>query len=62
MSLDDIVCRKLVRDKIPEIIRQCGKEPVVRHLDEKAFREAVGRKVLEEAFELFTSWRKGEPE
>ncbi|MGW5263942.1 nucleoside triphosphate pyrophosphohydrolase [Microbispora sp. NPDC004025] len=43
---------KLVRDKIPDIIRRDGREPVVTVLDEVAFREALLAKLLEESAEL----------
>lgn len=43
---------KLVRDKIPEIIRADGREPVIRKLEEKEYIEALKRKVVEEATEL----------
>jgi superfamily II DNA or RNA helicase/predicted house-cleaning noncanonical NTP pyrophosphatase (MazG superfamily)/HKD family nuclease len=63
MSRDDLVVyRKLVRDRIPEIIRQSGKEPFIRHLEEKSFQSALGRKILEEAYELFAQWQRKNPE
>ena len=43
---------KLVRDRIPEIIRRSGEEPVVVFLDEMAGRRALLDKVFEEAHEL----------
>lgn len=43
---------KLVRDKIPELIRADGRRPVVRVLDDDAYRDALHDKLLEEAAEL----------
>ncbi|MEU8198288.1 nucleoside triphosphate pyrophosphohydrolase [Microbispora amethystogenes] len=43
---------KLVRDKIPDLIRQDGREPIVTVLDDLAYREALLDKLLEESFEL----------
>jgi predicted house-cleaning noncanonical NTP pyrophosphatase (MazG superfamily) len=42
---------KLVRDRIPEIIRAEGLHPVTRVLDEESYREALLAKLLEEARE-----------
>lgn len=57
----DIIYRKLVRDKIPEIIKKHGKTPFTRQIEGKAYRKAVGRKILEEAYELFSRWVKEDP-
>lgn len=46
---------KLVRDRIPEIIEREGKEFEVRVLDEAEYREALRRKVVEEATEIKTA-------
>ncbi|MHC1744018.1 MAG: DEAD/DEAH box helicase family protein [Syntrophobacteraceae bacterium] len=54
--------RKLVRDKIPEIIREQGGSALVRALSADEFDDAIGRKVLEEAHELFNAWRTGSPQ
>jgi len=43
---------KLVRDRIPEIIRKQGGEPRVRKLDEESFREALCDKLGEETKEF----------
>ncbi|MFI7694191.1 hypothetical protein ACIBQ6_34370 [Nonomuraea sp. NPDC049655] len=43
---------KLVRDNIPEIIRQNGGEPVITSLDEAGYRKALLVKLFEEATEL----------
>ncbi len=43
---------KLIRDKIPEIIKEAGWTPTLRILRKKEFLNAVKKKVLEEAGEL----------
>ncbi len=43
---------RLVRDRIPEIIRRSGRRPRVTTLDEQACRKALHDKLLEEAAEL----------
>ncbi|MEU6741999.1 nucleoside triphosphate pyrophosphohydrolase [Streptosporangium sandarakinum] len=43
---------KLVRDKIPDIIRQSGEEPVITVLDDIDYRSALLTKLFEEATEL----------
>ncbi len=44
--------KKLVRDKIPEIIRASGKEPVTRVLDDKEYLEELVKKLKEEVNEF----------
>lgn len=44
-------CRKLVRDRIPEIIQAEGRHPVTRVLDEAGYQEALLDKLIEEATE-----------
>ena len=46
-----IPCRKLVRDRIPEIIQADGRHPVTRALDDAAYRAALLSKLVEEARE-----------
>src|ERR1700737_4081133 len=46
---------KLVRDKIPELIRRDGREPTVTVLDGAAYRTALREKLLEEATELIAA-------
>jgi predicted house-cleaning noncanonical NTP pyrophosphatase (MazG superfamily) len=46
-----VVYRKLVRDRIPEIIQSEGRHPVTRVLDEASYRQALLEKLLEEARE-----------
>lgn len=46
------VYNKLVRDRIPEIIKKDGGIPVIRKLSQKEFKAEVLKKVLEEAKEL----------
>jgi predicted house-cleaning noncanonical NTP pyrophosphatase (MazG superfamily) len=43
--------RKLVRDKIPEIIRAGGGHPVTRVLDQAGYQQALVGKLAEEAAE-----------
>jgi predicted house-cleaning noncanonical NTP pyrophosphatase (MazG superfamily) len=43
---------KLVRDKIPDIIRNSGREPAVRAISGCQLEEALKEKLLEEALEL----------
>ena len=43
---------KLVRDRIPEIIREDGGDPRTRRLDDEAFREALCAKLAEETSEF----------
>lgn len=43
---------KLVRDRIPEIIKQNGETPFVRILNEKEYRVELERKLLEEYHEV----------
>lgn len=42
---------KLVRDRIPELIRSQGSEPKTRRLSEREFIDALARKLVEEAEE-----------
>jgi len=46
---------KLVRDKIPEIMRRHGLNPIVRTLNESAFAEALREKLHEEVSEYTDS-------
>lgn len=43
--------RKLVRDRVPEIIQAEGRHPVTRVLDEAGYRQALLDKLAEEAEE-----------
>ncbi|NWH06515.1 phospholipase D-like domain-containing protein [Desulfobacter latus] len=53
-----IIYQKLIRDRIPEIIEANGKTAHIREIRGKELWDAVGRKILEEAFELFEEWQK----
>lgn len=46
-----VPCRKLVRDRIPDIIQAGGRRPVTRVLDEAGYRRALLDKLAEEAGE-----------
>ena len=46
------IFNKLVRDGIPEIIRQSGETPEVRILDEEEYKLELAKKLVEEAREL----------
>jgi predicted house-cleaning noncanonical NTP pyrophosphatase (MazG superfamily) len=43
---------KLVRDKIPDIIRQSGREPDIRRISGDELNAALKNKLVEEALEL----------
>ena len=46
-----VVCRKLVRDRIPALIEAEGHHPVTRVLDETSYHQALLAKLIEEAQE-----------
>lgn len=46
---------KLVRDKIPEVIRRAGKQPVTDTLSREAMAAALDRKLMEEVREYLES-------
>jgi predicted house-cleaning noncanonical NTP pyrophosphatase (MazG superfamily) len=50
--MGEIVYKKLVRDRIPEIITADGQEPVIRTLGTSEFRRELLAKLVEEAIEL----------
>lgn len=50
-----IIYQKLVRDKIPAVIKQDNQQPVVRTLDNKEFRTRLLEKLIEEAQEFLES-------
>ena len=43
---------KLVRDKIPEIIKKSGKEPLIRIAEEREYEDFLVKKLYEELDEL----------
>jgi len=49
------IYNKLVRDKIPEIIKTDGFVPTCRKLSQKEFKLEVLKKVLEEAREMYNA-------
>lgn len=46
-----VVYRKLVRDRISDIIQSEGRRPVTRVLDDRSYRQALLAKLMEEAQE-----------
>jgi predicted house-cleaning noncanonical NTP pyrophosphatase (MazG superfamily) len=46
-----VAYRKLVRDRVPEIIQSEGRRPLIRVLDEASYRQALLAKLIEEAQE-----------
>jgi len=49
---------KLIRDRIPEIIKEAGWKPTIRALKRKEFLGALRKKVSEEARELIRAKNK----
>jgi len=49
---------KLIRDRIPEIIKEAGWKPTIRALKRKEFLDALKKKVAEEAGELIQAKNK----
>lgn len=47
--------KKLVRDKIPEIIRKNGEEPIVRILDDNEYKRELEKKLQEECLEVVSA-------
>lgn len=54
-----VIFNKLVRDKIPEVIRQAGAQPLVMTMDHQAYTAALHQKLDEETAELHEA-RNGE--
>jgi predicted house-cleaning noncanonical NTP pyrophosphatase (MazG superfamily) len=52
--------RKLIRDRIPELVSKEGCSCKVRRLSEAAYARALKAKILEEAYELSRARGKGE--
>jgi len=49
------IYNKLVRDKIPEIIKNNGENPIVRILNDSEFKSELENKLLEEYNEVINS-------
>ncbi|MBP0006170.1 MAG: nucleoside triphosphate pyrophosphohydrolase [Cyanobacteria bacterium SBC] len=52
--------QKLVRDRIPEIIRKAGKACAVERLDDVDYRRALREKLIEEAREVAEATNEAE--
>lgn len=50
-----IFYNKLIRDKIPEIIEQSGKRPIIEQLDPEAYKKCLNAKLNEELQEYLDS-------
>lgn len=50
------IYNKLVRDKIPDIIRERGAAPITRILDTDEFSEALNKKLVEEVKEFLDGY------
>jgi len=46
------ICNKLVRDRIPEIIKKEGGSPITKILDDNEYKKLLRLKLLEEAGEV----------
>jgi predicted house-cleaning noncanonical NTP pyrophosphatase (MazG superfamily) len=53
---------KLIRDRVPQIIRAQGDEPIVRFADRGEYRELLRAKLVEEAGEVATAHDAQVPE
>lgn len=56
----DQIFNKLVRDNIPNIIKNNGEESITRILDDKEYRKELYKKLLEECNEVINSKNKEE--
>ncbi len=56
----DQIFNKLVRDNIPNIIKNNGEESIIRILDAAEYRKELYKKLLEECNEVINSKNKGE--
>lgn len=50
--MTEVLYQKLVRDNIPDLIREEGNTPVVRTLDDQEFEECLREKLREETEEF----------
>lgn len=51
---------KLVRDKIPDIIKNNNEEPIIRILDDEEYKKELSKKLIEEANEVVNAKTKEE--
>lgn len=56
----DQIFNKLVRDNIPNIIKNNGEESIIRILDDAEYRKELYKKLLEECNEVINSKNKEE--
>ena len=54
------IFNKLVRDNIPDIIRNNGEEAITRVLSDEEYKEELLKKLLEETSEVINASSKGE--
>lgn len=47
-----IIYKKLIRDRIPEIVRAAAKNPYYRTIEGEVLKESIARKIIEEALEI----------
>jgi len=50
--MDKVFHRKLIRDKIPQVIESVGDKYEIRFMDEKEYEKELKKKLVEEAKEL----------
>lgn len=55
----DRIYNKLVRDKIPEIIKEKGEQPIIRELNFNEYKLALETKLKEECQEVITASGEG---
>ena len=53
-----MIYKKLVRDRIPKIIKESGKQPIYRVLDGQELKKALKAKLVEETQELVNAETK----
>lgn len=56
----EIIYKKLVRDRIPDLLKQAEKRAQISKLTGESLKRAVADKILEKSHELFRAFRSGE--